>query len=271
MDIQIVTIFYLCDKLLEAFNPRPHPQTQMSDAEVMTTGVVAALFFGANFQTTRDFLHTHGYIPKMLSKSRFNRRLHRIQPMFITLFKILAQSYVQLNQQKIYVMDTMPIAVCDNIRICRSKLYTDEAFRGYQASKRRYFYGLKVHLLVTASQQPVEFFVTSAGTGDVEGLQWFDFDLPPGSRVYGDKAHNNYEIEDIVATVEVELKPIRKQNSKRAYPPWETYLANYYRKSVETVGSLIERLLPRCIHAVTRQGFELKVVLFVLASSINQL
>ncbi len=124
---------------------------------------------------------------------------------------------------------------------------------------------------MTAAQHPVEFFVTPASTGDVEGLQWFDFDLPPGSRVYGDKAYNNYEIEDIVAAVEVELKPIRKKHSKRAYPPWETYLANYYRKSVETAGSLIERLLPRCIHAVTRQGFELKVVLFVLASSINQL
>ncbi len=73
MDIQIVTIFYLCDKLLEALNSKPHPQTQMSDAEVMTTGIVAALFFGANLQTTCDFLKTHGYIPKMLSKSRLNR------------------------------------------------------------------------------------------------------------------------------------------------------------------------------------------------------
>lgn len=271
MDLQIVTIFYLCDKLLEALNSKTSPQAQMTDAEVMTTGVVAALFFGGNFQVTCDFLHTHGYIPNMLSKSRFNRRLHRIKPMFITLFKILAESYVKLNQQQIYAIDTLPIAVCDNIRISRSKLYTDEAFRGYQASKRRYFYGLKVHLLVTASQQPVEFFLTPAGTSDVEGLQYFDFDLPPGSCVYGDKAYNNYEIEDILATIGVDLKPTRKQNSKRPYPQWETYLASCHRKSVETAGSLIERLLPRSIHAVTQQGFELKVVLFVLASSIYQL
>ncbi len=121
---------------------------------------------------------------------------------------------------------------------------------------------------MTASRHPVEFFVTPTSTGDVEGLQWFDFDLPPG---YGDKAYNNYEIEDIVTSVGVELKPVRKKNSKRLYPPWETYLANYHRKSVETAGSLINKLLPRSIHAVTQHGFELKVVLFVLASSINQL
>jgi hypothetical protein len=32
---------------------------------------------------------------------------------------------------------------------------------------------------------------------------------------------------------------------------------------------LIEQLLPKSIHAVTSQGFELKVVLFVMASSLN--
>ena len=51
--------------------------------------------------------------------------------------------------------------------------------------------------------------------GDGQGLQYFD--LPPGSLVTGDKAYNNYEIEEIVADVEVELKPIRKANSKRQY------------------------------------------------------
>jgi hypothetical protein len=32
---------------------------------------------------------------------------------------------------------------------------------------------------------------------------------------------------------------------------------------------LIERRLPKTIHAVTAQGFELKVFLFVLAYSLN--
>ena len=173
MDIQIVTVFYLCDKLNEALNHQQDPQTQMSDAEVMTTALVAALFFGGHFKTAFDFLKTHHYIPNMLSKSRFNRRLHRIKHKFITLFQILGESFVRLNESKLYAVDTMPIMACDNIRIRRSKRYTDEAFRGYQASKRRYFYGLKVHLLVTADQQPVEFFLTPGGMSDVEGVQYF--------------------------------------------------------------------------------------------------
>jgi len=50
----------------------------MSDAEVMTTAIVAALYYGGNIQRARKHLKAEGYIPKMLSKSRLNRRLHRI-------------------------------------------------------------------------------------------------------------------------------------------------------------------------------------------------
>jgi hypothetical protein len=42
-----------------------------------------------------------------------------------------------------------------------------------------------------------------------------------------------------------------------------------FRKIVETTGSMLERLLPKSIHAVTAKGFELKVGLFVLATSLN--
>ena len=40
-------------------------------------------------------------------------------------------------------------------------------------------------------------------------------------------------------------------------------------KVIETTGSLISQLLPKSIHAVTAKGFELKVMLFILALSVN--
>ena len=68
MDIRIVTVFCLCDALLKAFNHQPDPQVRMSGAEIMTTALVVTLFFGANFETARDFLRTHGYIPNTCSQ-----------------------------------------------------------------------------------------------------------------------------------------------------------------------------------------------------------
>jgi hypothetical protein len=49
-----------------------------------------------------------------------------------------------------------------------------------------------------------------------------------------------------------------------------TYFQASIRKIVETTGSLIERLLPKSIHAVTAKGFEIKVALLCsLVASIS--
>jgi hypothetical protein len=269
MDTQIVAVYCLCDDLLQALHHRNDPQCQMNDAEVMTTALVAMLYFGGNFESARDHLHTYGYVPQMLSKSRFNRRLHRIGHLTLVLFAQLAEVFKQWNAESIYLLDSVPIAACDNYRIRHAKLYQDECYRGYQASKKRYFYGLKVHLLVTKDQEPVEFFLTPGSESDTTALEDFALDLPAGVQLFGDKAYNHYLVEDVLKECGIALLPMRKRNSKRPLPPWMRYLQAYYRKRVETAGSLLERLLPKSIHAVTAAGFELKLCLFMTALSLN--
>jgi hypothetical protein len=101
-------------------------------------------------------------------------------------------------------------------------------------------------------------------------LKDFRCDVPEGSHVYADKAYNDYAMEDIwLEASQIRLYPIRKKHSKRPLPPYIAYVQHDYRKRIETVGSLIERMLPKTIHAVTAEGFELKVFLFVLAYSLN--
>jgi hypothetical protein len=101
-------------------------------------------------------------------------------------------------------------------------------------------------------------------------LQYYAYELPDGSMIYADKAYNDYAIEDLLQEIEhIQLIPIRKKNSKRALPPYVSFVQSYHRKRVETAGSLIEQLLPKSIHAVTSRGFALKVALFVIACSLN--
>ena len=142
MDDKIIATFCLCDDLLKAMHHQENCQCQMNDAEILTTAFIASLFFRGNHESARAMLKQHGYIPHMVSKSRFSRRLHRIKEIFISMFNLLGEIWKTLNTDAIYVIDSIPIAVCDNIRIRRSKIYSDENFRGYQASKKRYFYCL---------------------------------------------------------------------------------------------------------------------------------
>ena len=72
-----------------------------------------------------------------------------------------------------------------------------------------------------------------------------------------------------LAASQIRLYPSRQKGSKRPLPPSIAYVRHDYRQRVDTVGSLIERMLPKTIHAVTAAGFELKVFLFVLAYRIN--
>jgi len=182
---------------------------------------------------------------------------------------MLASIWKASNQEQVYVVDTFPVPVCDNIRISRARIYQDEAFRGYIASKKRYFYGLKIHIMVTDAGHPVEFFLTPGSTADVTGLRMFQMDLPEGAYILGDKAYNDYLIEDLLEEWQRHLRPFRKKNSKRQLPPWERYWQSVHRKAVETTGSLLEQLLPKHIHAVTSRGFEVKVALFILALSFQ--
>jgi transposase len=155
------------------------------------------------------------------------------------------------------------------LRIRRCHLYRGEDFRGYCASKRRYFYGLKLHLVVTATGKPVELGLTEGEVGDMPGLRSLTLDLPDGSELYADKGYTDYHAEDVWNEAgAVNLIAARKTNSKRQHPGHIAYLCQVIRKRVETTFSLIAQHFSRTIHAVTPRGFELKVFLTVLALSI---
>ena len=123
MDNTIITTYYLCDEFLKAIGHRDDPQVRISTAEVMTIPLVACAFFGSNIEASRSFLDEYGYIEKAISKSRFNRRLHAIDPsLWQTLFDVLAEVFKhEHSEQTHYVVDSLPVAVCDNIRIHRSR------------------------------------------------------------------------------------------------------------------------------------------------------
>jgi hypothetical protein len=274
MDDTIITTYYLCEEFLNAIGHHDDPQVRLSTAEVMSVALVAAAFFGGNLEASRSFLDEYGYIEKAISKSRFNRRLHAIDPsIWQTLFDLLAEVFKHNNATESYVVDSFPVAVCDNIRIRRCKLYPPqehgEAFRGYIASKRRYFYGLRVHLVVSGEGEPVEFSLAAGSEADIAVFKELGLELPEGSIICADKAYTDYHYEDLLEEVGLHLKAQRKKRSKRPMPAWEEFLGKPIRQYIETVFSKLGASFSRKIHAVTPRGFELKIVCFVLAFSIQ--
>lgn len=270
MELKITSFYCLCDDLLISEGWLDDRQCAMSTAEVMTAALTAAAFFSGSHEKSCNFLKEHGYIPDMLSKSQFSRRLSSIpESVWRTLLRQLAMPFHAMNSLKIYLADSFPVPVCRNIRIRRCKIYHDECFRGRVSSRKEYFYGLKVHALMTESGIPVEIFLSPGAYSDTNSLYDFYFPLPAGSVVYGDKAYNAYNVEDELEQSDVHLNPVRKNNSKRKY---ESFIGNgvkFIRKRIESAFSVITQKFPKHIHAVTSHGFELKVFLFILAYGIE--
>ncbi len=119
-----------------------------------------------------------------------------------------------------YVIDSFPVAVCDNIRISRSKLLKGEQWRSKQSSMRRYFYGVKVQVLINECGIPVEFGFVPGRENDGQALKKLPLAVAAESKIYADSAYTDYLIEDDIKDADkIELMVQRKSNSKRPDEP----------------------------------------------------
>lgn len=194
---KIIGIFCFVDDLLKAINHPEDCRRKISDSEVITTAIISALYFGGHHDNGRHMMKMTGMIPEMLDKSRFSRRLHKLESLIFTLFYQVGHHLKTIAGASDYVIDSFPVAVCDNIRISRSKLLKGKQWRGKQCSMRRYFYGVKVQVLVTAAEGiPVEFCFVPGSESDVQALKKLPMTVAPESNIYGDSAYTDYNIED---------------------------------------------------------------------------
>ncbi len=123
--------------------------------------------------------------------------------------------------------------------------------------------------MVTQAGEPVEFALAAGSEADVRVFKELDLDLPEGSIIHADKAYTDYDYEDLLEEVGLRLKAQRKKNSKRPMLVSEEFLGKPVRQYIETVFGGLTGLFSKKIHAVTPRGFELKIVWFVLAFSIQ--
>jgi len=270
MEDKVISIFCLIDDILKEMGYEENSKRRVKDSEVLTTAIVSAMYFYGHHERSIAYMKSTGLMPGMLDKSRFSRRIHQCWGLLYDVFLCLGSYLKEFKCEMRYILDSFPVAVCDNMRISRSKLIKGEKWRGYTASMRRYFYGVKVQLLVTQHGIPIQFHFVPGKTADVKGLERLIDCLPPEAEIYGDSAYTNYKIEDSSKENKALLLKIqRKGNTKRPDSVKELLEKLTMRKRVETTISDIKKLFPRTIHAVTLNGFLLKLICFICVEQFN--
>lgn len=268
----IIALYCFVDESLKSFNHHEDKRRKMNDSEVITTALVASLFFHGRIENARLALYDQNLIPEMLSKSRLNRRLHAVHDLIMQFIFEIGTVIKDVICDREYVLDSFPVSVCENIRIPNSRIFRDDAFRGYKSSMKRYFYGVKVHMITNTDGIPVETYFVPGNEHDVQILKRMDINLPPESKIYTDAAYTDYSVEDQLKEIEgVILKSERKKNSKRPDTPSGAFIKSYLRKGIETCFSRIKDLMPKNLRVVTYQGFLLKLTLFILGYQLKKL
>jgi hypothetical protein len=266
-----LAIYCFIDDFLKVSGHREDIRVEVTDAEVITIAIQAMLHFGGNFEKSRLVLHELGLVRRLLSRSRFSRRMNRLADLIQLLFHRLGAVLKDLHWESRYLLDSFPVPVCDNIRINRCRILSDELYRGKMTSKRRYFYGVRVQVLATSDGIPVEFCILPGSCADLQGLAELALDLPAPAQLLVDAGYNFYEWEDYLHEIEkLQLQVPRKANSKRAREPWQEIYKSSIRKYIETTIGEIGKLFPKKIHATNLNGFLLKIALFLFAYQIDK-
>lgn len=269
---KIIGIYCLVDDLLKGIGHQEDGRRKVSDSEIITTAIVSALYFGGHMDNGRHMMQMTGMVPVMLDKSRFCRRLHQLESLLCMLFFQMGQHIKDIAGASEYVVDSFPVAVCDNIRIARCRMLKGKQWRGKQCSMRRYFYGVKVQVLTTTSGIPVEFCFVPGSESDVQALKKLPMTVAAESNIYADSAYTDYTVEDDMKEADlINMMVQRRSNAKRKDEPWIRFLKEQMRKGIETTFSMLKGLFLRKIHAVTFKGFLLKILMFIVAFTFNKL
>lgn len=259
----IITAFVIVDTLMDRLDHRSHVLAQVPDAEIIIVAVVAAKYFHNHHERALCVLRDSHYLSGHISLSRFNRRLHALADWLAFIPATLGEL---LLQGGVFVIDSIPVPVCRRVRARRCRKVRGREYCGYCAAKKEKFFGWRLHLICTPAGVPVTFTMLPAAFHDLTPIHELAVVLPPGARLFGDKAFNSAADETSLLTeTGVRLIPIRRANMQPHAWFLDDLELREYRHTIETVNSQLEKMGVERLYARTNTGLDLKLYASLIA------
>jgi len=248
--------FYICDDknsdlLAECTRFSPNNCPKFTDEELVTC-YLFALGQGFSDSVKRAYAFIRDYwgdwFPNLPSYQAFNHRLNRLADYWQALIgRLLTPVAKALSHQTVLVIDSCPIILCQGYRKSR----TSWLVKGYCASKKKYYYGVKFHALaLKQAGLPLPLLVgfTDAKVHDLMAVKQnlLDNQILKGTTILADKAYIDRDLEQQLKKMECTLitpeKHFRgtpeniKQFDKASHQQFNTFLASN-RQTIESLFS----------------------------------
>lgn len=171
-DEMFLIVFCLIDELYNQLVPdsvryRPgHDRIEFTDSEVITLSIMQeALSNDSELSFHRIVRKDHGHLfPKLLERSRYHRRRKALLGVALHLLRHLMTMLGRLAAW--LVIDSAPVETVAFVRSQSGKASIPEATYGYIPSKKRYFFGFRLHLLITNRGAVIDFVLSAADVGE---------------------------------------------------------------------------------------------------------
>ncbi|HEL2431606.1 IS982 family transposase [Streptococcus suis] len=202
---------------------------------------------------------------QLLERSRFNRRSKQL----IWLVQLIRKAMSEmLPSDKLAIIDSFPVPLCQPVRNHRATIFKGLADIGYNASKHLWFYGFKVHMLVTLSGYILNYVVTPASVHDIKVV----YELLEGCKqsvILGDLGYLSSELKKYLEQEGYHLwMPFRKNmTGAEEHNNWKVMAM---RRTIETRFSELCRLFD-IEHTLARSlaGLQLRMEQIILAHNLR--
>lgn len=223
---------------------------KFSDIEVITIylwGIMAGhKKITSIYDYTRD--HLSDWFPKIPSYPTYTQRLNRINAIFPPLLSCIQSDFHLLSEsQLIRLIDSMPITIAKAQRSGSAKVARGIANKGYNSTKKTYYYGVKLHIMAfrRSMRLPLPDYIglTPASEADINVLKAIADDIY-NTPVYADKAYIDSILDQNLAEQGAELcTPVKKKKGQKYLTIFEDALStivSQVRQPIESLFSWIE-------------------------------
>lgn len=243
---------------------------KLSDLELITLSIIAeSSGLDSEYQLFRELKFSS--LEGLIERSVYNKRRRKLFPFIEKLRKQLADK--MNGEQRYFVVDSMPLEICKNARMIRSKICKEKegAFpnQGYCASQNARYYGYKLHAVCSVDGVFDNFDLSPASVHDIHYLKDIKAQMSD-CVLLGDKGYLSSTIQiDLFETVNIRLETPLRANQKdyTTYP----FIFKKSRKRIETLFSqLCDQFMIRRNYAKTFDGFKNRILTKITALTTIQ-
>lgn len=174
---------------------RSNHTPEFTDSEVLTIALMQGYFRTDTLKRTFLLVRANDpqAFPKCCTYKQWLQRLNRLSGHLGVMVDELAQDHATGAQ--FYLLDAQPVPVCHPIRHCRVALLR-EAGAYFGKTSKGWFFGFKLHLLVTASGLIIDAILTPGNWDDRDAATALVQTVSPGSVCLGDRGYRRPALQD---------------------------------------------------------------------------